>query len=1554
MRQYVQRVMSIDSQINKKKEKLLILSERDELKTKLIENKTKTIQNEKIENDPSKCKTHRPYIPTFIRNRNKKIENKSFFHNQNKRYENMNEKIYLNDTMKLTNQSQEEEREKEKSRNAKFKTDLNTTYDALKNYIKKSSGIDVNSIDDINKNENKKSNDKSIDDENYEINKYYGNAYRRRRKYWSSKSSSRDNKSFDSAVAKNRVSTYKREKNLKEDLKSNINDTKNIIIQLPLCFISKKNIQLKFLPINDNCFISKEIIQPIILPTLDISFISKLLISSKVLPINDNCFISKKICKLKQLPILDNMFITKNIIKPNLSNLSTSNRKRNLSEDKTRKVISLKSFNVQLRKIPINEISFISKKIYIAKNIPLLPLSFISKNILNCLILPLIDNSFISKENKKEIIFKSPQKNCLYISKQRIECIQKPILSLNYISKKRYLNEINQKQIPISSYLSKELIENFKKPLLNNCYFSKEKLYYIKKPITNNCNITKELISTIKKPIINKCYISKIQIKIYKKPLITLGFVSKNYINQTQKIPLIKQCYISKRFRITGYKKPIIKQSFITKTINKGILPIKKPYIKECQVTKFNKNIREKHMSNLSSLSFIDNLMPDEGKIILNSIKEDIKNTPTKENKEYYDFKNLNKDKINNSVNSQISKISRNSEKNISNFGSLQNDDISSDFNEIEKKSSRKNPKLEANLRQRREIEKEIEIQFDDFGMIKEINNSKTNSINKNINNDSEKKYDNYTNYNYIFTEQSPQKINLSLSKSNNDSNRKSNNKVNMSKSQQMDSLKKNNKHIIPNLSMKIPKFKFDKNMLVDLKNELNRRKRENRKIKDSEYIKIRKATQKLNEVLLGKSVDNKKNIFESKIEIGTNKLEEIIGKRKKRSSEINIRKNNRYLHILEQEDKMNKLKSLEKILDNKLDFSQNTNEINNIIINTEIKQNTPIKPKIKKLFKTSDRNKLSSRRQKKEKNITKSNSINTIDLQFILSLKNYPHSLDTYQLPNKVIQHCNNLKKPTYLFPSLNILKTTEKKKSLIPISKTNKNENKFIEKENTEYKENKLYEGLIKAAQNYNNNMNQWARKDMTKEIQIAENYIKELNLNMKKNTIKHDITSILNTITVDNFNDVKNKLIDLLNGNNDNKDKLIEVILEKCIIENGYVILYAQLCKELINFFESKNDSYLKSKLIEACKSSFDRAENEIDFKIILNDEQYYYQKKKILGNINLIADLIDVKILSQKIGFYCINSLYERFSKSNINHEKSMKFINLESLISFLSKFGKIVIKRNKKDNHKKLKNFITQKIQVLKDNKEIPNFLKYKIINLLEKEKNNWEDTLFEKSIIPKGKEKIKLINEEDDYNYKKIDFEDEDAIKEDLTKWINFLNENDIITPSKLEEEILNEYEWENIDKLISDEKVELVEIIRCYLEVSIDLINKKEDIFKANQYINSVIEFYSKYLSKEEINDFNKKIMILFSEVNNLVVDNLFMFEILGNLLYNSINEKLCFVSDLNIFIGSDKMTLKNISKVIKYAIESSGKNKTKFINDLKQSRLLNSEKELFNLIFN
>jgi len=1438
---------------------------------------------QKKENDSSKCKTHRPYIPTFNKVRNKIDKS---IQNGNRKNDNIkNDKIFVNRRYKFINQSQDTERERDKIQKIKI-SDLNSTYDALKKYIQNSTNQKnkYETIEYPNVNKSSNAND------NIDIN-YYGNAYKRRLKYWSSKSSSRDNKSNESNE-RNKISTYTRIKNLKEDLKSNINDAKNIICKLDLCFISKKYIKLKLFPINDVCFISKNIVKPLVLPNLDLCFISKFCIISKILPINDNLFISKKIIKVKQMPLLNNHFISKKIILSTF-NISNYNKKRNLSEDKNRKHNILEVIN---KKLPINNISFISKKIYIPNQIPILPFSFISKNIIKCLKIPKLHLSFISKIYKEEIIYKIPEKNLSFITKERIRFIQKPIS--------------------------------------NNCYVSKKLIQVFDKSILNSSNITKDLIDTIKKPKIENCYFSKYQIQIYKKPLLNNEFLSKDYIYQTKIIPLIKQCFISKKFKISGYKKPIIKESFITKIINKNNISIKRPLINNCEITKKIIKNKKRHSSNFSSLSLNENLILEEEKITNYSIKDNnIINTPIKINNEDFELKSSNyKDKITTSINSQISK---NSDKNIFNFGSIEND-ILTDFAEIEKKSYKKHPKLETNLRQRRKIEKEIEIQFDDFGRIKEIDNSNI----KNKNDDSlEKKSNNSKNLNDIISNNSSQKNLFSLNKSNNNSNKVSTyKKEKMSKSQQLNSKNDSNqKSIIPNLSLKIPNFKFDKNMLIDLKNELNRRKKEKKIIKDFQYSNIRKATQKLNEVLLGKSCDKKNN------NIGINKINVKKIKKKKNSGQISVRQNNRYLHILEQEDKINKLNNIEKILDNKLDLSQNDN-----ILFTGIKAKTPVKPIIKKIYKNSDKIK----RQKKGKKIPIPNYIN---LNYILSLQNYPHSLDTYLLNNKVIEHCNNLNNPTFIY-SINTLNNQIKsfEKNKIQNPKIDNLKNKINNKE----KDNNLYEGLIKSNDNFN--ISQWSRKDMSKENELAENYIKELNLQMQKNSIKHDITSILNTLTVDNFNDVKDKLFIILNNNNDNQDKLIEVILEKCIIENGYIILYAKLCKELIKILNDKN--YLKNKLIEVCKNSFDKAENEFNSNINLNEDQYYHQKKKILGYINLIADLIEVRILNQDIGFYYINKLYDKYTQLNNLNEENIKFINLEAIITFLSKFGKIIIKRNKNENINKLNNFISEKILIIKDNEKIPNYLKYKIINLLEKQNNNWKDTLFEKSIIPKGKEKIiKNINE-DDYDYnnnnnnKKINFDDEDKIKDDLTNWIKFLNENDIITPSKLEEEILNEYEWENIDKLISDNKVELVEIIRCFIEVSIDLINKKEDVFKANQYINSVIEFYSKYLSKEEINDFNKKLILIFLEVNNLVVDNIFMFEILGNLLFISVLNKLFNLNDLNVFINCDELTIKNICNVIKFSIQVSGKNKNKFINELKLIKLFSNDKEkkILNSIIN
>ena len=344
--------------------------------------------------------------------------------------------------------------------------------------------------------------------------------------------------------------------------------------------------------------------------------------------------------------------------------------------------------------------------------------------------------------------------------------------------------------------------------------------------------------------------------------------------------------------------------------------------------------------------------------------------------------------------------------------------------------------------------------------------------------------------------------------------------------------------------------------------------------------------------------------------------------------------------------------------------------------------------------------------------------------------------------------------------------------------------------------------------------------------------------------------------------------------------------------------------------------------------------------------MNPDEFCLFKKKFLGLINLIVELIEVKIVSQKIGFYFLNSLYDKYIQSNNKNKYSFKFIYLEAIISFLSKFGKIISNRNKNDNKNKLKNFMNKKLTLIKEEELIPGHLKYRIINLFEKQNNNWKDSLYEKSLIPKGK------GNEEEIKINLSDIDREDIIKEDLKKWFDYLNKYNIISPDKINKKTFNKFNWTAIDKLFIDEKIELTEIIRCFIEVCIDLINKKEDIFKANQYIYSIIDYYSQFLNNSQIFAFNNKMISFFLEVNNLVMDNNLIFEILGFLMYILINMKLFFIKDLSKFIDKDNESIINISKVVKFAIDSSGKEKKKLLNDFKQNKLYSTFKEIFDEI--
>ena len=297
-----------------------------------------------------------------------------------------------------------------------------------------------------------------------------------------------------------------------------------------------------------------------------------------------------------------------------------------------------------------------------------------------------------------------------------------------------------------------------------------------------------------------------------------------------------------------------------------------------------------------------------------------------------------------------------------------------------------------------------------------------------------------------------------------------------------------------------------------------------------------------------------------------------------------------------------------------------------------------------------------------------------------------------------------------------------------------------------------NNINENII----NNNTEIEKWSRKDITPEIKKAEEYMLNMTKEMSKNNFKYEIIEILNTITVDNYDDILIKLNNIVYQLNniknikpeillDNQFRFSEIIIEKAIMEKGYVKLYAKICYDLFKTFNTLkkenpniflNDSEnLQTLLITECKQIF----NDYQYNKDINEENFLI-KKKFLGNINFICELIDVKLFTQKIGFDFLDSLFKNYEK-NLDENKNL---NLEGIITLLNKFGKIVFEeKNEKfleDLNYYMKECITPIIQTdNNNNKNIPDYLKYKIINLIEKQKNNWEESMFEKSITAKGK-----------------------------------------------------------------------------------------------------------------------------------------------------------------------------------------------------------------------
>ena len=219
----------------------------------------------------------------------------------------------------------------------------------------------------------------------------------------------------------------------------------------------------------------------------------------------------------------------------------------------------------------------------------------------------------------------------------------------------------------------------------------------------------------------------------------------------------------------------------------------------------------------------------------------------------------------------------------------------------------------------------------------------------------------------------------------------------------------------------------------------------------------------------------------------------------------------------------------------------------------------------------------------------------------------------------------------------------------------------------------------------------------------------------------------------------------------------------------------------------------------------------------------------------------------------------------------------------------------------------------------------------------------------------------KAINSNINSNINNINQDKEDNIiillKYDIENYVSFLNEHNIFNKKDLNEyynknensDINNEYDWSISEELIIKTKNELEEIIRCYIEVCIDYVTKENNIFYCNEYIKNIINYYSVDLTKDEIEKVNLSMNDLFLNIEDICIDNFFMLEIMGYLMYILLNNNLYYSTDLNKFINEDKNKIIKISQVIKFAIVHSEEKCKELYNKLKNIELFNANESIF-----
>ena len=469
----------------------------------------------------------------------------------------------------------------------------------------------------------------------------------------------------------------------------------------------------------------------------------------------------------------------------------------------------------------------------------------------------------------------------------------------------------------------------------------------------------------------------------------------------------------------------------------------------------------------------------------------------------------------------------------------------------------------------------------------------------------------------------------------------------------------------------------------------------------------------------------------------------------------------------------------------------------------------------------------------------------------------------------------------------------------------------------------------------------------KDIKSEILIPntekdyeeDNFINYINEEVEKDPIKYQISELLSIITKDNYKNTADQIYEIIEKDIEKQVKFIDLLFNKFMCEKSKIDLYAKLCKdfnkklpqkapikeEKNNDNPKKSNSVMRTKILDRCRDIFKTERNEKYeeyFKIKDKEERDMKLKNYILGNTNFIGELINIHILSKKLVKQFLNNLFEIFCDKN--SDESLKMINLEGVVLLLDKFGTFLKEREKKIKEddkitfNKMFDEYLKKLSEILNNKDIhiETSVKFKIINLINKSKNNWEKTRFEINIEEEELNKIGNIKTTNGLYT-------QEEINKEISRDLNYFKDHILYngTPS--------DYNWKIIDNIYENCGNSFNNIFHGFLFSCLDFVQDKETLNIVNDYFHEIIFYYKNSLSQKERKEIVEKINQLLRVAKDWSLINLLILDVWRIILSNLIRYHLFRRDDLIELKDMDEENIKTVFVIIAKSIKEDPESK-------------------------